>query len=81
VLAPVTFTGSVQYPWASLGHVGWFQVISAINPLTYVSEGLRAATLPGHTAIALWVDLLVLVLALLLAALVGVRGFMSRALG
>ncbi|WP_084713560.1 ABC transporter permease [Streptacidiphilus rugosus] len=81
VLAPVTFTGSVQYPWSSLGRVGWFQVVSAVNPLTYVSEGLRAATLPGQAAIALWIDVLVLLLALLLAALVGVRGFMSRALG
>ncbi|GAA5020306.1 hypothetical protein GCM10025734_74440 [Kitasatospora paranensis] len=32
VLAPLTFTGSVQYPWSSLGHVRWFQVISAVNP-------------------------------------------------
>ncbi|MQS14887.1 ABC transporter permease [Streptomyces kaniharaensis] len=81
VLAPVTFTGSVQYPWSSLGHVGWFQVISALNPLTYVSEGLRAATLPGHGSIALWTDVLVLLLALLVAAAVGIRGFMSRAIG
>jgi ABC-2 type transport system permease protein len=81
VLAPVTFTGSVQYPWSSLGRVGWFQVVSALNPLTYVSEGLRAATLPGHASIALWTDVLVLLLALVLAAAVGIRGFLSRAIG
>ncbi|MGW3041130.1 ABC transporter permease [Kitasatospora sp. NPDC001159] len=81
VLAPVTFTGSVQYPWSSLGHVGWFQVISALNPLTYVSEGLRAATLPDHASIALWTDVLVLLFALLVAAAIGIRGFTSRAIG
>ncbi|MFJ9560153.1 ABC transporter permease [Streptomyces fuscichromogenes] len=81
VLAPLTFTGSVQYPWSSLGHLRWFQVISAVNPLTYVSEGLRAATLPGLRVIPLGTDVLVLVVALLAAAAIGVKGFMSRALG
>ncbi|MFE7858811.1 ABC transporter permease [Streptomyces sp. NPDC057403] len=81
VLAPLTFTGSVQYPWSSLDHLKWFQVISAINPLTYVSEGLRAATLPNLRCIPLWTDTLVLLLALALAAAVGIKGFMSRALG
>lgn len=81
VLAPVTFTGSVQYSWASLGHLRWFQVLSAINPLTYVSEGLRAVTLPGLASIPLWTDTLVLLFALGLAALIGIKGFMARALG
>lgn len=81
VLAPLTFTGSVQYPWFSLGHVKWFQVISAINPLTYVSEGLRAVTLPGLRSVPLWTDALVLLFAMMVAAAIGIRGFMSRALG
>ena len=81
VLAPVTFTGSVQYPWASLSQLRWFQVISALNPLTYVSEGLRAVTLPGTRSIPLWIDVLVLLGAVAVAAFVGTRGFMRRALG
>jgi ABC-2 type transport system permease protein len=82
VLTPLTFTGSVQYPWSSLGHLRWFQVICAINPLTYVSEGLRAVTLHGHpSSIPLWTDSLVLLFAMLVAAAIGIRGFMSRALG
>ncbi|WP_198042111.1 ABC transporter permease [Kitasatospora azatica] len=82
VMAPLTFTGSVQYPWSSLGHLRWFQVISAINPLTYVSEGLRAVALPGLTSsIPLWTDALVLLFALVVTAAIGIRGFMSRALG
>ncbi|HEY2695731.1 MAG TPA: ABC transporter permease [Pseudonocardiaceae bacterium] len=81
VLAPVTFTGSVQYPWSSLSHIRWFQMISALNPLTYVSEGLRAVTLPGTASIPLWIDVLVLVGAVGIAAFIGVTGFMRRALG
>ena len=81
VLAPVTFTVYVQYPWSSLGHIRWFQVISAINPLTYVSEGLRAATLPGTPSIPLWIDTLVLLGAVAVAAFVGIKGFMRRAVG
>ncbi|GAA1941061.1 ABC transporter permease [Kitasatospora viridis] len=82
VMAPLTFTGSVQYPWSSLGHLRWFQVVSAVNPLTYVSEGLRAAALPGPpSSIPLWVDALVLLVALVVTGAVGIKGFMSRALG
>lgn len=81
VLAPLTFTGSVQYPWSSLDRMGWFQVISAVNPLTYVSEGLRAVTLPGLPSIPLWTDTLVLLFAMVVVAAIGIKGFMGRALG
>ena len=43
VLTPLLFTGATFYPWAALDSLRWFQVITLINPLTYVSEGLRAA--------------------------------------
>ncbi|MFE3500220.1 ABC transporter permease [Kitasatospora sp. NPDC059160] len=82
VLAPLTFTGSVQYSWSSLDQLRWFQVVSALNPLTYVSEGLRAAAQAGPpSAIPLWADLSVLLLALAVTVAVGIRGFMARALG
>ncbi|MFB7909118.1 ABC transporter permease [Kitasatospora sp. NPDC059146] len=82
VLAPLTFTGSVQYSWSSLDQLRWFQVVSALNPLTYVSEGLRAAAQAGPpSAIPLWTDLAVLLLALAVTVAVGIRGFMARALG
>jgi len=82
VLAPLTFTGSVQYPWSSLSHFRWFQAVSAINPLTYVSEGLRAVALPGlASSIPLWTDTLVLLFAMTVTGAIGIRGFMSRALG
>ena len=43
VLTPLLFTGATFYPWAALDWLRWFQVITLLNPLTYVSEGLRAA--------------------------------------
>ena len=47
VLTPLLFTGSSQYPWPSLAHIRWFQVVSAANPMTYVSEGLRGLMAPS----------------------------------
>src|SRR5580693_7420841 len=30
VLTPLLFTGSSQYPWPSLSHIRWFQIVSAL---------------------------------------------------
>ncbi|GAA5020301.1 hypothetical protein GCM10025734_74430 [Kitasatospora paranensis] len=38
-------------------------------------------TLPGLSSIPLWIDTLVLLFATAIAVAVGIRGFMSRALG
>jgi ABC-2 type transport system permease protein len=42
VLTPLIFTGAAFYPWAALDGLRWFQVVTLFNPLTYVSEGMRA---------------------------------------
>lgn len=47
VLTPLLFTGCSQYPWPSLSVLRWFQVVTLVNPLTYISEGARAAMEPG----------------------------------
>jgi ABC-2 type transport system permease protein len=78
VLTPLIFTGATFYPWDSLGSLRWFQVVTLFNPLTYVSEGSRAAltTLPhlgtGWIALGLGVSLLVF-------GGLGLRGFVRRA--
>jgi ABC-2 type transport system permease protein len=54
VLTPLLFTGASQYPWASLDHLPWFQVLTACNPLTYVNEGMRAAMVPEVPTSRLW---------------------------
>ncbi|HKV40036.1 MAG TPA: ABC transporter permease [Blastocatellia bacterium] len=46
VLTPLLFTGCVYYPWALLSRLRWFQVVTCFSPLTYTSEGFRAALAP-----------------------------------
>lgn len=46
VVVPMTFLGATYYPWAALDEVRWLQVVVLANPLVYLNEALRAATLP-----------------------------------
>jgi ABC-2 type transport system permease protein len=68
LLTPLLYLGCTLYPWSGLAPVRWVQVLSLANPLTYVSEGFRAALTPvdhlslfvvypvltGFTAVLLW---------------------------
>lgn len=47
LLTPLMYLGCTLYPWSQLSSVGWVQVLSLFNPLTYVSEGFRAAVTPA----------------------------------
>jgi ABC-2 type transport system permease protein len=59
----------------------WLQRAILINPIVYMSEGLRAALTPAlpHMDPALIVGMLVFFLVLL--TLTGVRGFLRRVIG
>jgi ABC-2 type transport system permease protein len=80
ILTPLLFTGSAQFPWTELDNLRWFQIICALNPLTYVSEGMRAELAPGVPHIPYAICVAVLTAATLGATWLGVRGFMKRAL-
>jgi ABC-2 type transport system permease protein len=80
ILTPLMFTGCTQFPWRGLDHLRWFQVVCAINPLTYVSEGMRAILVPGLPSIPLWLDLLAVVAAILIFGGIGITGFLRRAI-
>jgi ABC-2 type transport system permease protein len=80
VFTPLLFTGCSQYPWPSLSRLRWFQVVTACNPMTYVSEGLRAALNPAVPHIRPWISLLVLVASIAVLLVIGVRGFYRRAI-
>jgi ABC-2 type transport system permease protein len=80
ILTPMLFTGCSQYPWPSLAHLRWFQVVTAFNPMTYVSEGMRAALTPSVPHMRPWLCLLGLVVSVLLFTIIGVRGFLKRAI-
>jgi ABC-2 type transport system permease protein len=78
VVVPITFLGCVYYPWAALGHLKWLQYGVLLNPIVYISEGLRAALTPtmGHMPDGMILLLLTFFLALL--TWVGMRGFRRR---
>jgi ABC-2 type transport system permease protein len=70
----------VYYPWAALTHIRWLQMGVLVNPIVYMSEGLRAALTPttGHMPEVMILGMLVFFLALLTWA--GMRGFARRVL-
>ena len=80
VFTPLLFTGCSQYPWPSLDQLPWFQVLTALNPMTYVSEIMRAAMVPAVPHIRPWICLLVLAGSLIVLMQIGVRGFYRRAI-
>jgi ABC-2 type transport system permease protein len=80
VVMPITFLGCVYYPWANLDKMPWLQKGVLINPIVYMSEGLRAALTPGpHMNPAIVLIMLTGFLGLLTA--LGVRGFIRRVIG
>lgn len=81
VVMPITFLGCVYYPWAALNHIRWLQYGVLINPIVYMSEGLRSALTPGlpHMPHLLILTMLVFFLALL--TWMGIRGFLRRVIG
>jgi ABC-2 type transport system permease protein len=80
VFTPLLFTGCSQYPWPSLARLRWFQVVTAANPMTYVSEAMRGALVPAVPHIHPWICLVVLAGALGVLMTVGVRAFYRRAI-
>ena len=80
VLTPLLFTGSTQFPWQSLDTLRWFQVVCALNPLTYVSEALRAEMAPQVPHLPLWVCALALLGFLAVFGVTSLIGFRRRAL-
>lgn len=80
VITPLLFTGSTQFPFLQLTSLRWFQVVCALNPITYVSEGLRGALTPAVPHLPGWVCLLALVASCLIFGSIGIRGFVRRAI-
>ncbi len=80
VIVPITFLGCVYYPWAALKSIKWLQIGVLINPIVYISEGMRAALTPatGHMPESMILAMLLFFLALL--TWIGLRGFARRVL-
>jgi ABC-2 type transport system permease protein len=81
VLLPLTMLGCVYYPWSALHVIRWLQILVLINPMVYMTEGLRAALTPSIGHMALWAILLALVGGTALFGYLGVRTFRNRVVG
>ena len=81
IVIPITFLGCIYYPWKALGSIRWLQLAVLVNPIVYMSEGLRAALTPTLPHMHPWLILTMLMVALCLLTWVGVRGFLRRVIG
>jgi ABC-2 type transport system permease protein len=78
LVVPITFLGCVYYPWALLSKIPWLQYGVLINPIVYMSEGLRAAVTPQIAHMPWWAILTALVFFTALMGRLGLRGFLKR---
>jgi ABC-2 type transport system permease protein len=80
ILLPATMLGCVYYPWAALHQIRWLQYLVLVNPMVYMSEGLRAVLTPGSAHMAMWAILTVLVGGTVIFGYLGARTFTRRVL-
>ena len=67
IVLPLTLLGCIYYPWATLTPIPWLKWGVLVNPLVYMSEGMRAALTPSLPHMRVWVVLL---------AMLGVTGLL-----
>jgi ABC-2 type transport system permease protein len=46
IVLPLTLLGCIYYPWSTLDPIPWLRYGVLVNPLVYMSEGMRAALTP-----------------------------------
>jgi ABC-2 type transport system permease protein len=78
VLLPLTMLGCVYYPWSALHVIRWLQIVVLINPMVYMTEGLRAALTPDLGHMALWAILTALVGGTVVFGALAIRTFRNR---
>lgn len=61
IMVPMTMFGCTYFPWSGLHSIRWLQILVLINPVVYMSEGLRAALTPQLGHLPLWAVMLALV--------------------
>lgn len=81
VVAPMIFFGCAYFPWAGLDAVPVLKWAVLVNPLVYVSEGMRAALTPGLPHMPMGAVLAGLGGMTALFWILGYRSFMRRAIG
>jgi ABC-2 type transport system permease protein len=85
VVLPLTFLGGTYYQWTRLAHVTigsfhWLQALVLLNPLIYVTEGMRAGLTHGISHMHLYIIYPVLIGFCVLFWTLGLRNFKRRVL-
>jgi ABC-2 type transport system permease protein len=80
-IAPMIFFGCTYYPWRGLDVVPVAKYAVLIDPLVYVSEGMRAALTPDVPHMPLGVVLVALGALVAIFWTLAVRAFLKRAVG
>ena len=78
ILLPLTMLGCVYYPWSALHAIRWLQIVVLINPMVYMTEGLRAALTPTLGHMPLWAILVALIGGTAVFGSLAVRTFHNR---
>jgi ABC-2 type transport system permease protein len=80
LVIPMTFLGAVYYPWRTLTPLPWLKVAVLVNPLIYMSEGMRVALTNGVPHMAVIVIYLALIAFTAVFLKLGIDGFKKRVL-
>ncbi len=80
ILLPATMLGCVYYPWSAMHQIRWLQTLILINPMVYMSEGLRAVLTPGVAHMPMWAILTALVGGAAVFGYLATRTFTRRVL-
>ena len=78
IVLPLTLLGCIYYPWGTLSPIAWLKYGVLINPLVYMSEGMRAALTPQLPHMNVAVVLLAMVAATSVLLVVSLRKFRQR---
>jgi ABC-2 type transport system permease protein len=81
LVLPMTFLGAVYYPWQSLEPLPWLKWGVLVNPLVYLSEGVRLGltgdTVPHMNGVVIYLACIGFTAVL---GWVGIKGFRRRVL-
>lgn len=78
IVLPLTLLGCIYYPWVTLTPIAWLKYGVLLNPLVYMSEGMRAALTPSVEHMNVAVVLLAMVAATSVLLVQSLRKFRQR---
>ena len=81
IVGPMIMFGCTYYPWRGLDRTPLMKYLVLIDPLVYVSEGMRAALTPAVPHMELWGIFGALVVVTVVFGRLGLKTFDKRAMG